>query len=113
MTLDELREEIKNWKKKNIDTTPLEIELYNKVSLAFSNLIFVLIAIPIGVKTRRREKSINFAMALVVFLVYWILMLGGVACAIRKFIPVWLAVWSPNMVFGIVAVILFTRVIKR
>ncbi len=113
MTLDELKAKIKELKEKNIDTTPLKIEIHNKISLAFSNLIFVLLAIPIGIKTQRREKSINFGMALTVFLIYWTLMLGGVACVIRKFIPPWLGVWSPNLIFGIVGVILFCRVLKR
>lgn len=113
LTIGELRRETESYKKQNVDITPLLIEMHNKVSLAFSNFIFILIAIPIGVKTHRREKSINFTMALVVFLIYWALMLGGVACAIRKFVPPWLGIWGPNMIFAIVGVILFARVIKR
>ncbi len=113
MTLGELRAKIKKFKEENIDTTPLKIEIHNKISLAFSNLIFVLLAIPIGIKTQRREKSINFGMALTVFLIYWLLMLGGVACVIPKFVPPWLGVWFPNLIFGIVAVILFARILKR
>jgi len=112
-TLAELRREINKFKEKNIDITPLLIEKYNKLALSFSNLIFILIAIPIGVKTHRREKSINFGMALVVFLIYWTLMLGGVACTIRKLIPPWLGVWSPNIIFGLVSIFLYIRVMKR
>ena len=113
MTIHELRQEITKWKSENVDITPLSIELHNKVALAFSSLIFILIAIPIGVRTHRREKSINFGMALVVFLIYWGLMLGGVAFAIRKIVPPWLGVWLPNIIFGIISVILFIRVLKR
>ncbi len=76
MTLDELKKELIEFNKKSIDTTPIQIEMHNKVSLAFSNLIFILLAIPIGIKTHRREKSINFGMALAVFLLYCTLMLG-------------------------------------
>ncbi|MFH1791777.1 MAG: LptF/LptG family permease, partial [Candidatus Omnitrophota bacterium] len=107
MTIGELRGELNDCREKGIDTTPILIEIYNKVAFAFSNLIFILIAIPIGVKTHRREKSINFGLALAVFLIYWTLMLGGVACAMRKFVPAWLGVWSPNLLFLAVSIVLF------
>ena len=113
LTFKELKTEIQNFKEKNIDTIPLQIEMQNKVSFAFSNLIFILIAIPIGVRTHRREKSVNFGMALVIFLIYWGLMLGGIALVMKKTLPVWLGVWSPNIVFIILAIILFIRGSKR
>jgi len=113
MTLSELKNEIKNFKENKIDTMPLDLEIQNKVSFAFSSLIFVLLAIPIGIKTHRREKSINFGMALFLYLLYWGLMLGGVACVIRKFVPPWVGVWFPNIAFGIVGIILFVRAAKR
>ena len=113
LTLTELIARIKTHDKDDEQKRNLLIELHNKVALAFSNLIFILIAIPIGVKTHRREKSVNFALALIVFLIYWGLMLGGMACVIRKLIPPWLGVWGPNIIFGAVSVFLFARVIKR
>lgn len=113
LTINELREEIENHKERSIDATILLIEFYNKAALAFSNLIFVLIAIPIGVKTHRREKSINFGMALLVFLIYWTLMLGAVSCSMEKMVPPWLGAWAPNIIFGFISLFLFTRVIKR
>lgn len=109
----ELREQIKKYRTQNIDATPLLLELHNKVALAFSTVIFMLLAIPIGLKTHRREKSINFGLALVIFLIYWGLMLAGVGCAVRKLVPPWFAVWSPNIIFGLISLVLMSRVIKR
>jgi len=113
MTLGELKTEFRKLKEANIDTTFLDLELQNKISFAFSSLIFIMIAIPIGIKTHRREKSINFGMALFLYLLYWGLMLGGVACVIRRFVPAWVGVWFPNVVFGIVGIILFARALKK
>ncbi|MDD5440281.1 MAG: LptF/LptG family permease [Candidatus Omnitrophica bacterium] len=112
-TIGELRSELKKYKEQRVDVTPLEIEIHNKIALAFSTVIFILIAIPIGLKTHRREKSINFGLALFIFMIYWGIMLGGIACAIQKWVPPWLGVWSPNILFGIVSLVLFGRVIKR
>ncbi|MDD4201973.1 MAG: LptF/LptG family permease [Candidatus Omnitrophica bacterium] len=113
LTLRELNSEIQNFKEKNIDTMPLQIEIQNKISFAFSNLIFILIAIPIGVRTHRREKSVNFGMALVVFLIYWGLMLGGVALVMKKLLPVWLGIWGPNILFVFFSILLFIKGSKR
>jgi len=113
MTLSELQNELKKYESQKVDTTPIKIEIYNKVSLAFSNLVFIMLAIPLGIKIHRREKSINFGMALFLFMVYWALMLGGVAISIRNLVPVWLGVWSPNIIFAIVGIILFRRAVRN
>jgi len=113
LTYKELKNAIKRFNDANIDVTPFLIEKHNKVSLAFSNLIFILLAIPIGIKTHRREKSINFSMALVLFLIYWTAMLGAVACTIRKFIPPWFGVWIPNVIFGCLAIVMFSKAVKK
>jgi lipopolysaccharide export system permease protein len=113
LTLGELREELDRFKEQKLDPTPIYIEMHNKTALAFSNLIFVMIAIPIGLKTHRREKTINFGMALLVFLIYWAMMLGGVALVMRKVMPAWLGVWSPNMIFGAVSLVFLTIANKR
>ena len=113
LSLSQLREQVKDFTAKGIDTAPLTMELHNKIAFAFSNLIFIMIAIPIGVKTQRREKSVNFAMALVVFLIYWGIMLGAIALVMKKVVPIWLGVWSPNIIFAIVASFLFAKEFKK
>jgi len=112
-TYRELRDELEKNRNQKKDTTAVLIEIHNKMALAFSNFIFALIAIPIGLKTHRREKTINFGMALLIFLLYWGAMLGGVAFAIRKLVPPWFGVWMPNMIFGVAAIILFTRINRQ
>lgn len=85
-SIKELREEIKLLEKDSIEFTPLSIEMHKKIALAFSNFVFVLAAIPLAISTHRREKFIGFGMAIILFLLYWSLMLGGIAVAIRGII---------------------------
>ena len=113
MSIAEIRREIENLKKKKISTIPLYIELHNKLALAFSNVIFALIAIPIAIKTHRREKSINFGFTMVLFLAYWGIMLGGVACAIRKLVPPWTGIWMANFVLFVVGLFLFFKLARK
>ncbi|MBL7158176.1 MAG: LptF/LptG family permease [Candidatus Omnitrophica bacterium] len=113
MSIAKLRSEIKKMDKKNVNTVPLYIEIHNKLALAFSNFIFVLIGIPIAIRTHRREKSINFGFTMVLFLVYWGIMLVGVACSIRNIVPPWLGIWMANILLFIVGVFLFLRMARK
>ncbi|MFH1594252.1 MAG: LptF/LptG family permease [Candidatus Omnitrophota bacterium] len=113
MSISELKQEITKLERDNVETIPLHIELHNKLALAFSNFVFVLIGIPIAVKMHRREKSINFGLTMVLFLVYWGIMLGGIACAIRKIVPPWTGVWMANIILFMVGMFLFLRMSKK
>lgn len=94
------------------DVVPLQIELHKKVALAFSNLAFVFIAVPLAITTHRREKFIGFGLAIAVFLVYWSVMLGGIAFSIRGIIPPWFGVWSANILLFVMGSWLFYRITK-
>jgi lipopolysaccharide export system permease protein len=113
MSIRQIREAIASLSKKKIDTIPLFIELHNKLALAFSNLVFVLIGIPIAIRMHRREKSINFGLTMMLFLLYWGIMLGGVACAIRTIVPPWVGVWMANAILAVVGIALFLRMAKK
>jgi len=109
----QLRREIIDLRRDNIDTLPLYIEIHNKLALAFSNFIFVLVGIPIAMKTHRREKSINFALTMMIFLLYWGVMLAGVACVVRKLMPPWAGIWMANAILFVVGVFLFLKMARK
>ena len=113
MSIAELRREIKKFQKDNINVIPLYIEMHNKLALAFSNFVFVLLGISIAIRTHRREKSINFGFTMVLFLVYWGIMLGGVACTIRNIVPAWVGIWMANFVMFIVGAVLFLKIARK
>jgi len=113
MSIAELRLEAEKLAKDNIDAVPIYIEIHNKLALAFSSFIFVLIGIPVALRMHRREKSINFGLTMVLFLAYWAIMLGGVACAIRKIVPPWAGIWMANAVLFTVGLFLFFRLTRK
>jgi len=95
----------------SVNVVPLRVELHKKIALSFSNLVFVLVGVPLAITTHRREKFVGFGMAIVLFLVYWGIMLGGVA--IRGTMPAWAGVWSANIILGVVGLALFYKLLKR
>ncbi|MDP2044365.1 MAG: LptF/LptG family permease, partial [Candidatus Omnitrophota bacterium] len=57
MTIRELKKEAKKLKAEGIDPAPLIAKIHEKLALAFSCFIFMLLGSSLGMITRRREKS--------------------------------------------------------
>ncbi len=109
MTIAELREEIKQLKRDGVNPAPLITEINEKISLAFSCFIFVLLGAPLAIITRRREKSINFGIAFVTVGVYYLLLLGSEALGLQGTINPQIAMWLPNIILGGVGAFLTYR----
>jgi lipopolysaccharide export LptBFGC system permease protein LptF len=71
------------------------------------------VGIPLAITTHRREKFVGFGLAIVLFLVYWGIMLGGMAFAIRGIVPPWAGVWSADILLLTAGVIMFHRITNR
>lgn len=109
MSITELSDEIKRLKSEGIDATPLITEINEKLSLAFSCFIFILLGSSLAIITRRREKAINFAMAFLVAGVYYILLIGSEALGLQGYINPSIAMWIPNIILGTIGLILTYR----
>ncbi len=112
-SIKEILLDIKNLSEETIAVIPLSIELHKKLALAFSSLVFVLVGIPLAITTHRRERFVGFGLAIVLFLIYWGIMLTGIAFAIRGIIPPWLGVWSADILLFGTGVVMFYRIAGR
>jgi len=114
MSVRELRAEIRRLGEAGIAATyPLSAEIHNKFALAFSSLGFVLIGIPLGITTRRSEKSVNFGIGLVLMTLYWVLLIGGKALAQKGVAPPLFSLQFSNFVIGGLGVTLFARLARH
>jgi len=109
MTIMELKEEVRKLENEGIDPTPLITEINEKISLAASCFIFILLGIPLAVITRRREKSINFGMAFLIIGIYYLLLMGSEALSLEGYVDPKIAMWIPNMILGSIGAILTYR----
>ncbi|MGH7198592.1 MAG: LptF/LptG family permease, partial [Candidatus Omnitrophota bacterium] len=113
MSIKELRNEIERLGEAGIKATyPLSAEIHNKIALSFSSIAFLLIGIPLGITTRRSEKSISFGISLVLLILYWIIFIGGKTIAQKGLAPPFLALQFSNFVVGGVGLFLFRRLVK-
>ena len=53
--------------------------------------------LPLGLITKRGEKLVGFALSVIVFVWYYLLVLGANAVALKQWLPPAWAVWLPNL----------------
>ena len=72
-----------------------KVEMHKKYAMPFACVIFVLIGAPMGIMTRKSSATIGVAVAM--FFIYWVFMIGGEELADRLFMSPWMAMWLPNI----------------
>lgn len=77
----------------------LEAELHERIVVACAPLVLILIGIPLGLQSQRSGKGAGFALALLVFLVYYVLLSFAGTLADKGILPAALILWLPNLVF--------------
>lgn len=96
-----------------IEIESLLTELHKRFALSFSAFIFVLVGIPLAIKTHRGEKSISLGISLALLVTYWLILAGGTAFALKGTMAPWLAMWLPNILMFAIGAVLFYNVQKR
>ena len=109
MTMNELKQEIQEYKAKGIDTVPLSAHLHQKLALAFSAFIFILIASPMAIITHRKEKALNFVLAFGIVIIYYLLLIGCEALSLQGHINPALGMWLPNIIFTVIGIVLLIK----
>jgi lipopolysaccharide export system permease protein len=77
----------------------IEAELSERIVIAFAPLVLLLVGAPLGLQSQRSGKGAGFTMALVVFLVYYILLSLAGTVAEGGTIPAYIIYWLPNLIF--------------
>ncbi|MBI3253028.1 MAG: LptF/LptG family permease [Candidatus Omnitrophica bacterium] len=114
MTIRELRQEIKRLGEEGVEGTyPLSAEIHNKIAISFSSLAFLLVGIPLGIATRRSDKSMSFGIGLALMTVYWTLLIGGKALAQKGLAPPFLSLQFSNFVIGACGIYLFGKLARH
>jgi len=88
-------------------------EYHRKFSIAFSSLVFALLAISFGIKPTRSAKSGSFVFTLLFVVAYWAMVMLGRSLAVHGTLHPGIAMWMANFVFLSVACLLFYRTSKH
>lgn len=88
--------------------------IHKRLSPSLSCLVFVLIGIPLGIKTKCGNILISIGISfLLVLVLYYPLVMAGWVLAEDRILPVVPAMWGANIIVGIVGLIFFKQVFRK
>lgn len=110
LTIEELKSNIESLKQKGIDAIELISEIHKRYALSFSCFLFIMMGLPLGIQTRRKEKSIGYGLGLLIIVIYYAIMITSETMVLHKKLPVIVGHWSANILFSFPALFLFLKV---
>ena len=113
MRLSELMGRIRLTKSLNRDTTELEVELNQRIAFALSPIAFLLLGLPLAIRTNRRETSIGLFLIVILAGIFFLsIILCESLSSFPKLYPQYL-LWLPNIAFQIIGAVLTYRISQR
>lgn len=88
----------------------LYTKLAGRLATPWTCMVVVLIAIPFGAASGRRNVFVGVASSIVICFAYYVLQQVSLAAGAGGRMPPWLAGWLPNMAFGLAGLVLTARV---
>jgi lipopolysaccharide export system permease protein len=87
----------------------LDTKLHGRIAAPWTSLVVVLIALPFGAASGRRNVFVGVASSLVICFAYFVLGQVALALGVRGVVVPWLAAWGPNLLFGLTGFVLTWR----
>ena len=109
MSLAELVDHIQKARAAGLPQESARMELHKKFSIPFACVVLGLLAVPLGVQARGRKTSSGIGLALVFFLLYYLVLSGGEILGESGFLHPALAMWLPDMVMGGLGLFLYAE----
>jgi len=92
------------------DSDWLYTTLHGRLAAPWACLVVVLIAMPFGAVSGRRNIFVGVAGSIVICFIYYVLLKLGLAFGTSGWVPAWLAAWFPNLSFAIAGLWMTARV---
>jgi lipopolysaccharide export system permease protein len=92
------------------DRNKLLTMLHSRLAEPFKCVVVVLLAIPFGAASGRRNPVVGVAGSIVIFIAYYMAVMLTQALGAGGTLPPWLAGWMPNLLFGSTGLWLTARV---
>ncbi len=110
MNYDELARYIADLQNSGFDVGRLSIQLHKKFSFPLVTLVMAVLAVPFSLSAGRRGALTGVAVALGIFLVYWVISSFFEALGNIHYLPPVVAAWSPDVIFALAGGYLILKV---
>jgi len=89
------------------------VEFHKKLAIPFACLVFAVLGVPMAVTTSRSGKGVSASLAIAVYLIYYLFLVGGEKFADRGHMDPILAMWSANLVLLALGIPIFMRTVRE
>lgn len=89
------------------------VEVHKKWAISVACLVFALVGIPMALRFPRGGMGLVIGGGLFVFAIYYVGLIAGEGLGNKNIVPPWLAMWAPNLVFTVLALIGIVRVTRE
>jgi lipopolysaccharide export system permease protein len=113
MTADQMRYQEKIQDSYRVRENRYLVEFHKKFAIPFACLVFALLGVPMAVSSSRSGKGVSITLALFVYLVYYLFLVGGEKFADRGKLDPALAMWMANIVLTVVGIPIFWRTLRE
>lgn len=108
MNYNELSRFIEKERLKGNENLPMyEIEMYQRTSYPFATYVLTLIGVAVASRKSRGGIGVHIAKGLAIVFIYIFAMQVTSVAAIKVGFPALLAVWIPNVLFGVIGLVLY------
>jgi lipopolysaccharide export system permease protein len=80
---------------------------------AIAPIVFIIIALPIGLTTSKRGKAMSFVVSLGIIIIYYMLFILATSLGEKEYAPLGIIMWLPNFLTILVGSYLFFKMIKK
>ncbi|MCC6342869.1 MAG: LptF/LptG family permease [Bryobacterales bacterium] len=85
------------------------IEFHRRLALPAGCIVLAMVALPLGVSSRKGGKSAAFVLTVALAFLYYMGLISIIGLARQKSLPAGFAVWLPNMSFFLLGAVMITR----
>ena len=82
-----------------------EVEIQKKFAISAACVVFALLGLPLALRFPRGGAGLVIGTSVVVFAIYYIGLIGGEDLGDRLIVGPFLAMWTPNLIFGVVGLL--------
>jgi LPS export ABC transporter permease LptF len=108
-----LRKKIAETSEDKLERNTYTNEYWLRWTVAVAPIVFVLIAIPVGIMAGKGGKAIGFGMSLGVIFIYYLFLVISMNVGEKGYVPSCYIMWLPNLVLAVVGIILFRKMLKK
>ncbi|MDR1861233.1 MAG: LptF/LptG family permease [Bacteroidales bacterium] len=113
MTLPKLNKEIQDLRLRGVNPTEYEIEKHKRTSSAFSIFILTLIGVSLASKKVKGGLGLHLGLGILISFSYILFLQITTVFATSGSMPAWLAVWIPNIGFGVFAFFIYRHAARN